>query len=387
MSVCAITAEYNPFHSGHKYQIDEVKKSFDTIVIIMSGSFTQRGGAAILNKWDRAKSAVMCGASLVLELPAVFAVNTAERFAYGAISIINALGCVDAVSFGSECGDIKALTNAARQLAYEEKSVSDKLGKYLKEGMSYAAARTKAFDGIIGSELLSNPNNILAIEYIRHLILSESKTEPITLKRQGGGYHSESLSHSLASASAIRAALSEPEKIKPHMPPAAFDILQSADKYYLSNLDNAALFHIRSGKAENLKSALECTEGIENRIYRAAAENSSIEAVAQASSSKRTPVSKIRRIILSSMLGIDAPLSYRAPQYARVLAFDKKGQSLLSDIKKTSSLTLVTKPSRFEDEMLKKDILAADIHALCCENPKGRAAGSDFLRSPFVYEI
>lgn len=383
MSICAITAEYNPFHSGHKYQIDEIKKEHDAVIVIMSGAFTQRGDAAIINKWDRAKSAVLCGASLVIELPTVFALNTAERFAYGAISIINALGCVDTVSFGSECGDISALTDAANRIAYEEKEVSDKIAKYLKEGISYAASRVKAFDGIIDESLLSAPNNILAIEYIKQLILSDSSVLPQTIKRMGSGYHSSSLSHPLASASAIRNSIGDSEKIKPHIPKAAFDILKNADKYYLSNLDSAALFYIRLGGAGIMKGALECTEGIENRIYRASLENSSIQSVAAAASSKRTPISKIRRIILTSMLGINASLSYKAPEYARILAFDEKGREILSEIKKKSNLTLVTKPSRFNDEMLKKDILAADLHALCCENEEKRTGGSDYLASVY----
>ena len=379
--VCGIIAEYNPFHNGHKYQIELLKQEFDAIVAVMSGSFTQRGDVAIIDKWSRAKAALISGADLIIELPCVYAMNTAERFAFGGVSLLNDLGCIDAISLCSECGDIDVLKKSAGMLLNETPNQSETLQKLMKDGMPYAAAREQVFPNIPDG-ILREPNNILAIEYIKQIILSNSRLIPVTHKRAGAAYNSTDLESELSSASAIRANAESPE-IRNRMPANAYEIYEKVPKHYLKGLDTAALYFVRTGGPEALTNSLECVEGIENRIYEAAGKCRGIEEIADFCSTKRYTKAKIRRIILSSMLGIDENLCKEAPTYARVLGATAKGTELLSVIKKKSQLTIITKTADYKEnnKMFKKDILATDIWAL---SSKETASGFDFTTSPVI---
>jgi len=384
MPICAITAEYNPFHTGHKYQIDLLKEKYDGIVVIMSGNFTQRGDVALINKWERAKSAVLCGADLVLELPTVYAMNTAERFAFGAISIMHSIGCIDAVSFGSECGNINKLIKAAELIENEPDEIKDKIQSLMSKGEPFAAAREKAYSGIIESEILSMPNNILALEYIRHLIKSKSIIKPVTHKREGAGYNSGTLDTNYASASAVRNAYNDYDAIEKFIPSEAFEIYKNADKHLLSNLDTAVIYHIRKNGAECMKNVLECTEGIENRIYKASRTASTIAEIEDIASSKRTTRAKIRRIALSSLLGINKDMCFEKSEYARILAASKNGTGILATMKKTSQIKTITKIGAYKNNMLDIDITSSDIYALSNTNTKNRCAGADFMQTPYI---
>ena len=383
--VCGIIAEYNPFHNGHKYQLDLIKKAYDTVVVVMSGSFTQRGDTAIIDKWSRTRSALISGADLVLELPVAFSMSTADRFAFGAINLLNSLLCVDALSFGSESGDINELESAAHNLLNESSSQSLLIQSLMKDGMPYAAARQKAFSGIIPDGILNEPNNILAVEYIKHILLSGSSMIPITHKRTGSAYNSENLHSPMASAAAIRANISS-DKIREHMPEEVFKIFQASSKHYLKNLDNAAIYHIRAHGPDCLKPSLECVEGLENRIFDASKKFSTIEEIANYCSTKRYTKAKIRRIILSSMLGIDQSLCKQTPTYSRVLGATETGCKLLGRIKDTTKLSIITKTADFRDtnSMFYADIMATDIWALSCENDKNKQAGTDYSTSPVM---
>ena len=382
--VCGIIAEYNPFHNGHKYQLDLVKKSFDTIVIIMSGSFTQRGDTAITDKWSRAKSALLSGADLVIELPTVYAMNTAERFAYGGISLLDSLGGVDAVSFGSECGDISVLENAAETLISETDEEKKELQRLLKSGNSYAAAREAVFSGKIPSQILSSPNNILAVEYIKHLKLLNSAIKPVTHRRLGSDYSSSDLDSPLSSATAIRKNYDKSE-IKNQMPQEVFEIFENSSKHFLSNLDTAAISFIRCQGPEALKNSLECVEGIENRIYNAAKKSSTLSEIEDICCSKRYTRAKIRRIILSSMLSITSEMSNIKPDYARILGATNKGRQLISKIQENSSISIITKAADYKGSsvLFEKDCLATDIWALS-SNKDDKNAGMDFTTSPVI---
>ncbi len=383
--VCGIIAEYNPFHNGHKYQLDLVKKSYDTVVVVMSGSFTQRGDTAITDKWSRAKSALLSGADLVIELPLVYAMNTAERFAFGGISLLDSLGVVDAVSFGSECGDIAVLENAAEALISETEEEKEEILRLLKSGNSYATAREAAFSGKIPSQILSSPNNILAVEYIKHLKLLKSSIKPITHRRIGSGYSSCELDPSLSSATAIRKNYDKAE-IKSQMPEAVYEIFKSSPKHFLSNLDTAAVSFIRSQGPEALTKTLECVEGIENRIYNAAKKASTLREIEDMCCTKRYTRAKIRRIILSSMLSVTGDMSSIKPDYARILGATDKGRQLISKIQEKSNLTLVTKAADFKKSniLFEKDCLATDIWALSSDSQADKKAGMDFTTSPLM---
>lgn len=380
--VCGIIAEYNPFHNGHKYQLELVKKQYGTVVVVMSGSLTQRGDVAITDKWSRSRSALLSGADLVIELPVIFALNTAERFAFGGINVLSSLGCVDAISFGSECADADVLKEAAEMLINETPVQAEKLQQLMKSGMAYAAAREQVFSHIPAG-ILREPNNILAVEYIKQLILAKSPIQPITHKRVGSDYNSTELESKLSSASAIRANAQSPY-IKNQMPENVYEIFEKSTKHYLSGLDTAAVYFIRQGGAEALKASLECVEGLENRIYEAARRFDTIEKIADACSTKRYTKAKIRRVILASMLGITSQMCFEQPSYARVLGATENGRNLLSEIKNKSKLNIITKTADFkeENEMFKKDILATDIWALTSnETP---SAGQDFTKSPVM---
>lgn len=383
--VCGIIAEYNPFHNGHKYQLDMVKETFDTTVVVMSGSFTQRGDVAITDKWSRAKSALICGADLVIELPTVFAMNTAERFAFGGVSILNSLGCVDAISFGSECGDIEILKKAAQQLIGETPEQKKQIKALLKSGRSYASAREAVFSEYIPEGILNSPNNILAVEYIKHLILSGSSITPITHRRQGADYKSIDINSQTASASAIRANI-DSHKVKKHMPADVYDIFKAVPKHNISRLDTAAVCFIRQNGAKVLSRTLECGEGLENRIYDAARKYSTIERIADECSTKRYTKAKIRRIILSSLLGITEDFSKKPPSYIRILGATSKGRELLGVIKSNSKLPIITKTADFKQDNLifEKDVLATDIWALSTDLPDYKTSGADFTNSPMM---
>ena len=213
MKITGIIAEYNPFHNGHKYQIEEAKKFSDAVVVIMSGSFVQRGSIAITDKWTRAKVAAENGADLVLELPVIYSLNTAQRFAKGAVEILDRTNVIDYLCFGSESGNVDELTKVADMLINEPEDVSEKIKKFIAEGISYPAARQKAFRGLIDEEILSSPNNILALEYIKALIEIESSIEPVTVKRYGTDYHDEFAKNGIASASAIRSMIKNQENV------------------------------------------------------------------------------------------------------------------------------------------------------------------------------
>lgn len=214
MKITGIIAEYNPFHNGHRYQIQKARQitGADYVIVVMSGNFTQRGTPALIDKYSRAKMALMGGADLVLELPVCFATGSAEYFASGAIALLNQLGCVDSICFGSECGDIVPLKNLAQALVHETDDYKKILKSKLKSGSTYPVARNAALaetlDGFIPYDMiLGFPNNILGIEYIKALIRQNSPIEPFTNKRIGSDYHSYKLADAFSSAISIRQSL------------------------------------------------------------------------------------------------------------------------------------------------------------------------------------
>ncbi len=337
MQICAIIAEYNPFHSGHKYMIDKVREAGGThIVAVMSGSFVQRGDVALCDKYSRTRMAIAGGADLVIELPVTFAAATAQRFAHGAVSIIKALGCVDTLAFGSECGNSKLLDKIANAL--DKPDVVEKMRANLALGMSFASARQSALEmcGYEGN-ILQNANDTLAVCYIDEIYKQNACLERMAVKRKGVA-HDGGVSGEFASASAIRALVADRESFAQFMPPTAADILQEQiDSGHcpmmLSRLDRAFMARLRSMSLEEIANLPDISEGLENKIYSAVRENGSIFDVADAVKSKRYTHARIRRILLSALLGIDKQSYALEPQYIRVLGFNEKGREILSAAK------------------------------------------------------
>lgn len=385
MNITGIITEYNIFHNGHKYQIDEIKKHSDAVVAVMSGSFVQRGDVAITDKWSRAKMALLGGADLVIELPVCYALNAAPNFATGGINILNALGVIDNICFGSESGSIDELIAAAELLENENSEISEKIKKYVMGGMSYPNALTKAYYALIPSDILSEPNNILATEYIRALIRSDSKIKPMTVKRHKAGYHDKNLYQNIASASKLREMKRNNENINDFIPYKLEDI--NCDiPYDISNLDSAIISKLRIMTAEELQNISEVTEGIENRILSSANTSYSFKTLVESVKNKRYTTSKIRRMIISALIGFTKDIYSPMPQYIRILGMNKVGMAILKCAKDTCTVPIITKTADFKERspQFELDIRATNIAMLCNPVPSHRIGNADLKKSPII---
>lgn len=378
MKTAGIITEFNPFHNGHKYIIDKAKREHDAVVVIMSGSFVQRGEAAVTDKWTRAAAAIRNGADLVIELPVIYALNTAQKFAYGAIETLNKCGIVDDIVFGSESGNVDELIKAAELLENESQCISEKVKKYMSLGMNYPSAREQAYTGIIDKEILSKPNNILAVEYLRALLYTKSKMKPYTIQRTND-FHGMNLDNGIASATAIRSLIMEGKDFSEYVPEPQFDI------YMMNRLDTALISILRMKTVEELKGINDVSEGLENRIAQAVMNADSFEEAAYMIKTKRYTLSRIRRVLLSSVLSLTSDLCSMPPSYIRVLGMNGIGRMLLREMKKKAALPVVIKTADFAaDDIFKAEIRATDFAALACLKRDGRVGGKDYKISPVV---
>lgn len=374
-----IIAEFNPFHNGHKYLIEQAKQRYnEPVVVIMSGSFVQRGDIAVTDKWTRAKAALENGADLVLELPVTFSMNTAQKFAYGAVYSLSSTGIIDKLAFGSESGNLSELTKTALLIANETPEISEKIKSYMDSGMNYPTARAKAYGDDLG--VLSSPNDILAVEYIR--AANDCKTDfkflPIT--RIGVEHDSKDITDSVASASEIRRRIYSGEIIDGLLPPA-----ENFPIYDSSVLNSAIIAKLRMSDTEYLKNINDVSEGLENRIKKASHECDNIEDLCMAVKSKRYTLSRIRRIVWSSMLGLTKELCSLKPDYLRVLGMNSIGKSLLKEMKQTASLPVITKAADFKgSKIFDINNTAEDIFALCAPTTDLRKGGRDITTTPVI---
>ncbi|MDD4689779.1 MAG: nucleotidyltransferase [Eubacteriales bacterium] len=366
-----IVAEYNPFHNGHQYQIEQARKltGADTVAVVMSGNFVQRGEPAICNKWSRARMALSCGADLVVELPVCFAVRSAEPFARGAISILNSLG-VDCVAFGSETDDLKLLKKAAKALLSEGEEESKIIREYMNKGFSYPAAVSKAYPDF--SLILDNPNSLLGVEYIK-----AGAKNPVAVLRKGVN-HDGGAVDDFASASFIRNNIQDAEGF---MPKPAYEIL--CKEHIIPNhdkLSDIVLAKLRDEKGDTLKSICDVSEGIENRIIAASKVVSNLGELYDLVKTKRFTHARIRRIITNYALGITKDFEEATPEYVRVLGSNSKGFELL----KKCQLPVITKTAGFENKMFKREAYATDLYSLLFDDAVVRKGGKDFTTSPII---
>ncbi|MDO5398417.1 MAG: nucleotidyltransferase family protein [bacterium] len=377
MRTAGLVAEFNPFHNGHKYILKEIKKDFDAVIVIMSGSFVQRGDVAITDKHSRAAAALKHGADLVIELPVIYALNTAQKFAYGAIETLNKTGVTDALVFGSESGNADELIKAAMLLENESAETSERIRKLNSCGISYPAARAEAYNGLIHEDILSKPNNILAVEYIRALIYTGSSIRPYTIKRTND-FHSISSESNIISATAARQLIAEGKNTDAFLPENDFEV------YSLDALDTAITYYLRTVTPEYLSEINDINEGLENRIISSAKKNYGFKAICAAVKSKRYTMSRIRRTVLSSFLGLTKELCGSTPSYIRVLGMNEKGKAVLKEMKKKSMLPIIVKTADFKpDEIFKAEVRASEAAALC--RKKGALmAGSEYTVSPVI---
>ena len=385
--ILAIVAEYNPFHNGHLYHLQKSKKMLnpDYSICIMSGNFCERGDTSIIDKWSKTESALRCGFDLVIELPVVYSISSAENFAEGSLKILGAFDNV-ILSFGTECGDLDALNNIANVLYDEPKEFSTILTHELSKGLSYPKARENALllylnDVRKYANILSNPNNILGIEYLKAIKRLKSKVTPFTIKRIDAGYNSLKIKDRLASGTAIRNLIKNNEDVKKLMPTPSFNILSDniAHGKIVNDIhvfEKEIIYTLRKMSLQEISNLQDVNEGLENSIKQAANSCNNLEDLINSVKSKRYTRSRIQRILLYSILNItkkDIQDSYKAKPYIRVLGVSKHGKSLLSQISNSKSkYTVVTSVKKFMDinnnrvlkNMLEKDILASNIYTL-----------------------
>lgn len=388
--VLGIIAEYNPFHNGHLYHLTESKKAVNAgyTVAIMSGNFVQRGDTSLTNKWVKTKMALQNGVDLVIELPTIYSVSSAENFASGSVKILNSLKIVDYLSFGTELCDVNLLNEFAEVLYTEPKEYVSILNHELGKGFSFPKARENALLMYLNdirryANILSSPNNILAIEYLKALKQENSSIIPFSIKRNKVDYNSTEIVDGFASATAIRkiALTNDVWSLRKAMPMPSFDLMYDqlrAGKTVpnLSRFEHEIIYNLRKMTLEEIADLPDVSEGLENLIKNAANSCNTIQELVSIIKSKRYTETRIRRILVYCLLNItkkDMLNSKKINPYVRVLGFNVRGKELISAIAHSNpKLDIITSPRRYLDEsnnkvlkaMLEKDIFATDIYTL-----------------------
>lgn len=342
MSVIGIVCEFNPFHKGHKYLIDSVKKSGDTVVCVMSGNFVQRGEPALFPKETRVKSALMNGADIVLELPFVYATASAEIFAYNAVKILECFGC-DILAFGTESASVEELNNAVEIL--NSNDFDDKIKKHLEYGVSYPSARQRAFDEYDVDFDISTPNNILALEYLKAIKKLNSKIKAVPVKRIGAGYNDTKSVNGIASATHIRQLINNNEDFSQFVPENTIqlykDELQNGNYVSTEKFNISSLALLRSKLNDDLSSIDNMAEGLENRIKTAIKESTNLNEIYDNAKTKRFTHSRIRRAVLSTVLGITAEDLKITVPYCRLLGFNIDSAEIIGTLAKNCKMPFV----------------------------------------------
>ena len=387
MKVAGIVAEYNPFHNGHAHHIERTRAADGScrathVVAVMSGNFVQRGEPAVLPKFDRVRAALAGGADLVVELPLPWAIASAEAFAFGAVSLLDALGCVNVLSFGSECGEMEPLQKVADILLSDR--FAGLLRYHLEGGVSFPEARQRAVAEIAGQRtaaLLENANNTLGIEYLKALRRMDSPIRPFTIPRFGAGHDQSLPVGDMASASYLRELLAagRPGNAAPYIPAIPLEILHEAARAGRCPADpklieRAMLAALRRLTKEQIVRLPGVSEGLENRLYDAIRTAGGMEELLTAVKTKRYPLTRLRRVLLAGFLGLSSGWETRRPPYIRVLGIGPGGAEILSAAK-GSSLPLITRVSQFESmteearRLFALECRAADLYALALPTP------------------
>ena len=398
MRIAGIIAEYDPFHKGHAAHIAATRAEnggkATHIVTVISGNFTQRGEPALLSKFQRAEMALANGADLVLELPIPWAMAPAESFAAGGVAVLNALGCVDCLSFGSECGDIKTL----RQLADlpQRPDYQTTLRQILATGVPYAVAGQTAAAALTNEETashLSTPNNTLGIEYIRAATLQNAHFDYFTLQRQGALHNENTPNQGFASASLLREWVrkGEADTAAAFMPAEAASILRKTlvddqAAVHTNVLESALLAHLRRMREEEFLDLPWLSEGIENRLYRTSRTATDYTALLTDTKTRRYPMARLRRVLWSALLGIRATDCAGLPPYIRVLGMNTRGREILNAASPTIPLFTRTAQMKELNERCNRifalECTATDLHALCMGRPA--PCGSDHTHKIIV---
>lgn len=403
LNITGIITEYNPFHFGHKFHLENCKKdtSCDAVICIMSGNFVQRGLPALTDKWTRTKMALDASVDLVIELPTLYAISSAEYFAFAAISILDSLNVVNNVYFGSEAGDIDLILLTAKILNDEPLEFKNFLKSELESGVSFPKSRAKSVQKYMSNILnlnvdpltleafLNSSNNILAIEYCKSILNFNSNIKPFTLKRTGSDYNDKfTQKDKFASATAIRESIlntNSLESIKEFLPSFTHNILNSKTSFTNPELMFSYIKYNLALSPENIKNIEDASEGLDNKILKEFKNCNSLAELISKCKSKRYTYTRINRILCQLFLGFSNDLySFKKsrPNYIRVLGFSENGAKILKEIKKNSSIEIITKiPREITNPLLQLDIKATNLYSLLDKDLK---FASDYLISPII---
>lgn len=374
MNFFSIVCEFNPFHTGHRYLIEQVKKKTDAegIVCIMSGSMVQRGDVAIYDKWTRAKAAIDNGADLVVELPVCYVLQSADVFAKGAVEIAHAMASYG-IAFGSECDNAELLWAIAQNKNSESPTYTNALKEALDKGMSYPASCEFALRKTLPDipDEVFCPNATLVTAYMANLIRLNS-TMKVHIEKRIGEYHSTEAHGEFTSATSIRQKILSGDKT------SAYSLCTNGNIYDINKLSAFILGFFRTADEKSLENISGMEEGLAKRLINQSKVCTNYAEFVSACVTKRYTAHRIGRVILCCVLGIT---SAPEPRYARVLALNSKGAEIIKEIKARGNLEVITKVTKSSDEeMLKKDILATDIASLCVNGK----ASLDYTTSPYI---
>lgn len=396
MNIAGITAEYNPFHTGHAYQISALKAQLgpDTsVVAVMSGSWVQQGRPAVTDTWTRARMALNGGADLILELPTVWAAASAESFARGAVELLCRCGVIDTLCFGSETGELAPLLAAAECL--DSPDYPEQLRKALEGGASFAAARQAAVEALIGpaGAALASPNNNLGVEYLRALRSLHSNIKPVTIRREGAAHNSlDRTGEGFRSATQLRQHLArgEWEAVRPYVPAGNLDILQSAPLADPRLGERAVLACLRKMTAEDWAKLPDAGagEGLPQRLERAGRQCRSLDDFFTQAKTRRYAMARLRRMALWAFLGLTAADVPAEPPYLRVLGFNARGREVLKQMKTTAQLPILTKPAHAREldgpgrRLFELEAQCTDLYGLFL--PQLPPPGQEWTRGPVM---
>ncbi len=393
MKLMAVICEYNPFHNGHAYQLQKQKEALgcDGVICLMSGSFVQRGEPAVFDKWARSEMALSCGADLVLELPVIYSLQSAEGFARGAAMLLSKLGFEGYLCFGSESGDVELLKAVAR--TSDTPVFQNRIKSHLETGISYPKAWALALSDVCKTPLM--PNDMLGVEYIKAIDKLGAKLVPAVIQREQGMHDGLVPDGDFLSATGIRSLLTDGADVSSFVPPIVSAIIRresEAGRGPVTTEDLGILlcYALRMVDKKALAQIGGVSEGLENRLVDAAENFSSFEELAMVAKTKRYPYTRICRTLLKVLLGITKDDEALVPAYARILGVGKNGGAVLKHLQKTTSVPLVNKmaATEFADEKAKRifglDVAATDLYALLYPQKNTGKSGMDFYRSPVI---
>lgn len=399
MRTAGIVCEYNPFHRGHLFQIQRTRELLgeDTAVVcVLSGDFVQRGEAAVFDKFSRAEAALCCGADLAAELPLPWCLSSAEGFARGAVGLLASLG-VSHLSFGSETGELAPLERLAELFA--DPAFIGRVKKRLEQepSLSFAAAREREAAFILGDDarLLEQPNNILAVEYLKAIRTLELPVRPLAIRREGSAHDRTALPGELLSASEIRQKLRAGESVTGDIPAAALRVFERERKAGRAVLDprpleTAMLSRLRMLREEDCAALPDASDGLGMRLARAIREESGLDAIHLAARSKRHALARVRRVTLCACLGVREGMDRGLPPYARVLAANARGREILRGAGESAAIPMLTKPAAVRslgpraEEIFTLGADAHDFWALGCVGAAGIRPGEDWRKGPRI---